>query len=303
MKSIKLLLFLLLASFGMQAQELVTGKAVLTRVSTGIYEIKKEDGTTKKINIRPNEHNHVQGTLAVLFSDCEKLRQSVFDSHLVTEGQLIQAVETYNNCEYTPFQPTEKEIKQAANFQGDQYKLFASIGGSLNRISFFNFDDYENLTQGQASFGIAATPGFIGSLQGNLYVTLEVNAAFSGNKDFGNSPFQTNFRKDSQKANLGLEYHFNKNGSIRPLLGIGIGLSSDHYKGNYNGYDLNERDGSAFAIPKVGVLFSLDEKKSLGVIVSYIPEYENDLSFWNGEEIVPLIIDTHYINAGLYLYF
>jgi hypothetical protein len=47
----------------------------------------------------------------------------------------------------------------------------------------------------------------------------------------------------------------------------------------------------------------LDEKKSLGVILSYIPEYENDLSFWNGEEIVPLIIDTHYINAGLYFYF
>ncbi len=303
MKSIKLLLFLLLASFGMQAQELVTGKAVLTRVATGIYEIKKEDGTTKKINIRPIEDNHVQGTLAVLFRDCEKLRQSVFDSHLVTEGQLIQVVETYNNCEYTPFEPTEKEIKQAANFQGDEYKFFVSIGGSLNRISFFNFDDYENLTQGQASFGIAATPGFIGSLQGNLYVTLEVNAAFSGDKDFGNSPFETNFRKDSQKANLGLEYHFNKNGSIRPLIGIGIGLSSDHYKGNYNGYKLNERDGSAFAIPKLGVLFSLDEKKSLGVILSYIPEYENDLSFRTEDDIIPLIVDTHYINAGLYLYF
>jgi hypothetical protein len=303
MKSFKLVLLVLLASFGMQAQELVTGKAVLTRVATGIYEIKKEDGTTKKINIRPNEDNHVQGTLAVLFRDCEKLRQSVFDSHLVTEGQLIQVVETYNNCEYTPFEPTEKEIKQAANFQGDEYKLFASIGGSLNRISFFNFDDYENLTQGQASFGIAATPGFIGSLQGNLYVTLEVNAAFSGDKDFGNSPFETNFRKDSQKANLGLEYHFNKNGSIRPLIGIGIGLSSDHYKGNYNGYKLNERDGSAFAIPKLGVLFSLDEKKSLGVILSYIPEYENDLSFRTEDDIIPLIIDTHFFNAGLYLYF
>jgi hypothetical protein len=100
-----------------------------------------------------------------------------------------------------------------------------------------------------------------------------------------------------------LEYHFNKNGSIRPLIGIGIGLSSDHYKGNYNGYDLNERDGSVFAIPKLGVLFSLDEKKSLGVILSYIPEYENDLSFRTEDDIIPLIIDTHFFNAGLYLYF
>ncbi len=303
MKLLKLLSLAFFVSFGMQAQELVGGKASLTRIATGIYEIKKTDGTLKKINIRPNEDNHVQGTLAVLFSDCEKLRQSVFDSQLITEGQLIKAVEKYNNCEYTPFEPTEKEIKQAANFQGDEYKLFASIGGSLNRISFFNFDDYINLTQGQLSFGLAATPGFLGSLQGNLYVTFEVNAAFSGDKDFGNSPFQTNFKKDSQKANLGLEYHFNKNGAIRPLIGVGIGLASDHYKGNYNGYDLDKRDGSAFAIPKLGVLFSLDEKKSLGVILSYIPEYENDLSFFSDDEIVPLIIDTHYINAGLYLYF
>ncbi len=303
MKLLKLLSLVLLVNFGMQAQELVGGKASLTRIATGIYEIKKTDGTLKKINIRPNEDNHVQGTLAVLFSDCEKLRQSVFDSQLITEGQLIQAVETYNNCEYTPFEPTEKEVKQAENFQGDEYKLFASIGGSLNRISFFNFDDYENLTQGQLSFGVAATPGFLGSLQGNLYVTLEVNAAFSGDKDFENSPFQTNFKKDSQKANLGLEYHFNKNGTIRPLVGIGVGLSSDHYNGNYNGYDIDERDGSAFTIPKLGVLFSLDDKKSLGVILSYIPEYENDLSFINNDGIVPLIIDTHYINAGLYLYF
>src|SRR5690606_19135483 len=105
MKSFKLVLLVLFASFGMQAQESVTGKAVLTRVATGIDEIKKEDDTTKKINIWPNEDTHVQGTLAVLFRDCEKLRQSVFDSHLVTEGQLIQAVETYNNCEYTPFEP------------------------------------------------------------------------------------------------------------------------------------------------------------------------------------------------------
>lgn len=303
MKSIKLLLLVVLASFGMQAQELVNGQATLTKIKQGIYEIKKEDGTVKKIDIRPNVEEHLLGTLSVLFNDCETTRQSVFDLKTITEDDLVSTVKEYNNCNHTPFQPTEKEIKQAANFQGDQYKLFASIGGSLNQISFFNFDDYENLAQGQLSFGIAATPGFIGSLQGNLYVTLEVGAAFSGDKDFENSPFETNFKKDSQKANLGLEYHFNKNGSIRPLVGIGIGLSSDHYKGNYNGYDLNEREGSAFAIPKVGVLFSLDEKKSLGVIFSYIPEYENDLSFWNGEEIVPLIIDTHYINAGLYLYF
>lgn len=303
MKSFIVLLLAFTLGFGMQAQELVSGKATLTRVASGIYEVKKTDGTIKKINIRSNEDIHVQGTLAVLFSDCESLRQSIFDSQLISEGQLIQAVEKYNNCNYSPFEPTEKEVRQAANFQGDEFKLFASVGGSLNQISFFNLDDNENLMQGQLSFGVAATPGFIGSLQGSLYFTLEARAAFSGNKDFNNSPFATNFKKNSYRASLGTEYHFNKNGKIRPLIGIGIGLVQDRYKGSYDSYKIKGTEGSAFFEPKAGVLFSLDSKKSLGIIISYIHEYENNLTFWNGKEIVPLVIETQNINAGLYLYF
>ena len=303
MKKIKMLLLALLAVTGMQAQELVSGKTSLSKLQNDVYEITKADGTKKTIDLRPNVEEYVPGILSVLFKDCEKVRLAVFELGEVSEQELINTVNDYNNCSYTPFEPTEKEVKQAANFQDDQFKLFASVGAAINRTSFFNFDDYENLTQGQASFGIAATPGFIGPLQGNLYVTLEVSAGFSGDKDFENAPFETNFKKDSQKANLGLEYHFNKNGSIKPLIGIGIGLSNDHYNGKYNGYKLNKRAGSAFAIPKLGMLFSMDEKKSIGVIFSYIPEYENDLTFRTEDEIIPLIIDTHYINAGLYIYF
>lgn len=303
MKSIKLVLLVLLVSFGMQAQELVSGQATLTKLKEGVFEIKKEDGTVKNINIRPNAEDHLQGTLSVLFNDCEKVRQSVFDMKIITEDDLVSTVKEYNNCSRTPFQPSEKEIEQAANFQGDQYKLFGSIGASLNRIGFSNFDDYENLTQGQLSFGLAATPGFAGSLQGNLYFTLEASAAFSGDKDFSNSPFTTNFKKDSYRASLGTEFHFNKNGSIQPLIGIGVGLVRDHYNGNYDGYKIKQTVGSAYWTPKAGVLFSLDAKKSLGLIVSYIPEYENDLSFVDNGVVIPVIIDTHYINAGLYLYF
>ncbi len=303
MKSLKLVLLALLASFGMQSQELISGKATLTKIDNGIYDIKKEDGTLKQINIRPNVEEHLQGTLSVLFQDCVEMRKSVFNLKKITEDDLIIAIEKYNNCNYTPFEPTEKEIKQASNFQEDQFKLFASIGASLNRISYFNFDDYENLTQGQLTFGIAATPGFTGSLQGNLYFTMEVNAAFSGDKDFGNSPFETNFKKNSYRGSLGAEYHFNKNGSTQPFIGVGIGVVRDHYNGTYNKYKIEQTKGSGFWIPKAGILFSLDDKKSLGVIVSYIPEYENDLSFVDNGVEVPLIIDTHYINAGLYLYF
>ena len=303
MKTLKLLLLALLISFGMQAQELVAGQATLTKLKNGIFEIKKEDGTIKKIDIRPNVDEHLQGTLAVLFKECEETRQAVFNLRQITESNLVQTVKDYNNCIYTAFEPTEKEVKRAADFQGDQLKLFVNIGASLNRISYFNLDDYENLTQGQLGFGLAATPGFTGNLQGNLYFTMEINAAFSGDKDFGNSPFNTNFKKNSYRGSLGTEFHFNKNGSIQPLIGVGVGLVRDHYDGNYDGYKIKQTEGSAFWIPKLGVLFSLDDKKSLGIILSYIPEYENDLSFISDGELIPLIIDTHYINAGLFLYF
>lgn len=303
MKPFKLVLFVFFVSFGIQAQELASGKATLTRKATGIYEISKTDGTSKTINIRPNEDAQTRGILAVLFNDCEAVRHKASTSVGITEAQLVQWVKAYNNCNYAPYQPTEKEVEAAANFQGDKMRLFASLGGSLNRISFFNFDDYENLMQGHASFGIAATPGFLGSLQGNLYFTLEGGAAFSGDRDFSNSPFQTNFKKNSFRASLGGEYHFNKNGSFQPLVGISVGLVRDHYNGSYDIHKLDQTEGSAFVMPKVGVLFPLDAKKSLGVMLSYIPEYENDLTFRSGDEIIPLIIDSHYINAGIYLYF
>ena len=303
MKIVKLLFLIFLVSMSSQAQELVTGKATLTKIKNGVYYI-TIDGTTKQLDIRPDFEKHIQGTLSVLFNDCEDLRQSVFQMREITEGNLISVVKKYNNCIYTPFQPTEKEIEKAAKFQGDEIKIFGKIGVSLNNVSFFDRDNYESQAQGQIGFGIAATPGFLGSLQGNLYFTLEVEAAFSGDKEFDNSPLQTNFKKNSFKGNFGTEFQFNKNGSFQPLVGIGVGLTQDYYKGTYDVYKIKGTVGSGFVIPKIGVLFSLDDKKSLGLIVSYIPKYSKDLSFINeDEEVVPLIIDTYYLNAGVYLYF
>lgn len=303
MKLFKLATLVLLINFGMQAQELVTGKATLTELKNDVYEITKKDGTKKTIDLKPNAQEFVPGVLSVLFKDCEQVRLAVFELVKITEQELINMVTDYNNCNYSPFKPTENEAENAANFQGDKFALFASVGASVNRTSFFNTDDSENLTQTGLAFGIAATPGFLGTLQGNLYITLEVGAGFSATKDFGNAPHPTDFKKDSQRANLGLEYHFNKNGTLIPVAGIGVGIATDHYKGNYNGYDFNERDGSTFAIPKVGLLYALDNKKSLGLLFSYIPAYTNDLSFRVEDEIIPLFIDTSFINAGLYFYF
>lgn len=303
MRRFKLLWLIFLTSMSIQAQDLVTGKATLTKIKDGLYQIKIDDAA-KEVDIRPNREEHIQGTLSVLFKDCESLRQSVFQMKKITEDNLISTVKKYNNCSYTPFQPTEKEIREAANFQGDKLKLFAKLGMSVNRTRFFNQGDYESQTQSEVGIGIAATPGFLGSVQGNLYFTLEVEAAFSGEKEFDNSPFVTNFKKNSYQGSLGAEFHFNKKGSFQPLLGIGVGLTRDHYNGNFDSYKIKETVGSGFVNPKAGVLFSLDEKKSLGIIVSYIPKYTNDLSFLNQEEeVIPFTIDTYYLNAGLYLYF
>lgn len=303
MKTIKLLLLIFLVSMSSQAQELVSGKATLTKIKNGVYNI-KIDSITKQLDIRPDFEKHIQGTLSVLFNDCEDLRQSVFQMSEITEGKLIFVMRKYNNCDYTPFQLTEKEAENAAKFQGDQLKLFAKLGMSLNQVSFFNNDNYESQAQGQIGFGIAATPGFLGSLQGNLFFTLEVEAAFSGDKEFDNSPLQTNFKKNSFKGSFGTEFHFNKSGSFQPLIGIGVGLTQDQYKGTYDVYNIKGTIGNAFVIPKAGVLFSLDDKKSLGLIVSCIPKYSNDLSFINEDkDVVPFIIDNYYINAGVYLYF
>lgn len=303
MKSLNLLFLAFVVSFGMQAQELVVGKATLLKSRDGVYSIKKEDGPVKKIDIRPNVDKHLQGTLAVLFKDCKETRQAVFNLKEINEADLIKTVEQYNNCSYTSFEPTQKEIMQSTNFQGDEYRFFTSIGASLNRISYFNRDSYENLAQVELGLGVSATPGFMGGLQGNIYFTFEINAAFSGDKNFGNTDLSTNFKKNSYKGSLGAEYHFNKNGSFQPLLGIGAGLVRDHYNGSYDNYKVKQTIGSGFWFPKVGVLFSLADQKSLGIMVSYIPEYENDLSFIADGEKIPWIIKTHFINAGLYLYF
>lgn len=303
MKSINLLLLFFLACMSSQAQELVSGKASLSRVNYGVYEI-KIDSITKRLDIRSNSEKRNQGILSVLFKDCEEVRQSVFQISELTEGNLISTIRKYNSCNYTPFQLTEKEAERAANFQGDQLKLFAKLGVSLNQISFFDSGNTEPQTQGQIGFGIAATPGFLGDLQGNFYFTLEVDAAFSGDKVFNNSPPHTNFRKNSYRENLGIEYHFNTNGTFQPLIGLGVGLSQDHYSGNYGGYTIKESVGNGFINPKAGVLFSLDNKKSLGLILSYIPKQNDDLSFRNEErEVIPFVIDTHYFNAGIYFYF
>ena len=286
-----------------RAQELVSGKAILTKESSGIYSIKVA-GQTKQIDIRPNKQEHVKGILSVLFKDCENLRQSVFDLPTIDEGTLVSSVEAYNKCTYSPYSPTEKEIEKADRFLSDQLKIFVNLGTSINQMRFVDGGSLETQVQGNAGIGLAASPGFLGSLQNNLYFTLDAGMAFSGEKDFSNATYPTELRRNSFQSSLGTEYHFNKNGSFQPLIGFGLGLRQDYYKGRFNSYNINDHAGSAYIIPKTGILFNMNNNTSLGLLVDFIPRFTNDLYFKNDQgKVESFSISTYQINAGLYLYF
>lgn len=304
MKTITLLMLISILSISTsRAQELVNGKAVLTKESSGIYNLKVE-GQTKIIDIRPNKQEYVKGTLSVLFNDCERLRQAVFDLPQIDERILISTVKEYNDCSYAPYAPTKKEIEKAERFRGDQFKVFANLGTSFNQITFIEGGSSETHIQGNVGVGVAASPGFLGSLQNNLYFTLDAGMAFSGEKDFSNVSYATKLRRNSFQSSLGAEYHFNKNGSFQPLIGIGVGLRQDYYKGSFNSHDINDHEGSAYILPKTGILFKINDSNSLGLLVSFIPNSTTDLYFRNEQgEVESFSIDTSQINAGLYLYF
>lgn len=300
---ITVMVMLFLVSASGITQTIVSGKATLERLDDNLYQISKTNGTSRQLDLNSDNQAQIPGILALLFRDCETLRQEVFKNSEYTEKMLIQNVETYNNCAYSAYAPTKSEINKANSFQGDQFNFYGGIGASIQRISFFNFDDYESQTQGQAQLGVAVTPGFVGSLQGNLYFTLEVSAGFSGEKDFENIPLATSFSKNSYRMQMGTELRFLKESRMQPMIGIGIGAVRDTYDGTYDGDNFDISAGDVFYSPRVGLIFKCNNGNAIGLIASYIGEYENDLSFPKDNGIVPLIVDSHQFNIGVNYYF
>ena len=285
------------------AQTIINGKASLERLEKGVYQISKTDGTTQTVNLNTTTQAQVPGILALLFNDCESLRQEVLTENRYTEKDLKRSVEAYNNCSYSSYAPTDKELQKASAFQGDQFNFYGGIGASINRISFFNLDDYESLTQGQVQLGVAVTPGFIGSLQGNLFITLEASAGLSSEKDFDNVPLATSFKKNSYRLQMGTEVRLLKKSKMQPMIGVGIGGVRDNYKGSYNGDAIDISAGDVFYSPRVGLIFKCNNGKAIGLIASYISEYENDLSYPKVDEVIPLIVNSHQFNLTVNYYF
>ncbi len=297
-------LFILLStSFTISAQQLVTGKATLEKIDKRVYTISKIDSISKTIDLDSENKNNIKGVLAVLFEDCGDIRDEIFATEYFDEKTLVKYTNSYNNCEYSSYTPTEKELKRVNSKKTDQVRFYGGVVIALKNISFFESSEKEVLNQYGATIGIMASPSFMGSLQGNLYFSFQATMSFGGDKTFKNAPQPTSFSANTFRLMLGSEYYFNKEGKIKPFVGIGIGLTQDSYKGTVNNIPFKINGGDPIWTPKIGLLYAINSSKDVGITFNYIPEYTNNLSFPNDNMIIPLIVRSSYYNFALNFYF
>jgi len=284
------------------AHSLVSGKASLSHLGGDNYLILKEDGVSRLLNISKNT-SQLPGELAVLFGDCNSLRDNLFKTDEFNESTLIDYSSQYNNCDYSAYSPTEKEVKWANSQQPDKARFYAGAGVGFNSVSFFDSSDTEGLTGFGIQVGVMVSPGFLGKAQGNVHISLEGSANFSGDNDFGNAGTPVNLKVNTYRLLLSTEYVFNKTGTFQPFVGFGIGGTSDSFEGNVNGRTFDISGGNVIYAPKAGVLYKLKNGKHIGLVATYIPDYENDLSFPDGEAVIPLIVNSQYLNIGINYFF
>jgi hypothetical protein len=295
------LLALMLTGFTISAQQLVTGKATLEKIDKRVYTILKTDGISKTIDLDSENKNNIKGVLAVLFEDCGDIRDAIFAAEYFDEKTLTRYTNSYNNCNYSSYTPTEKELRKVNSEKNDEVRIYGGVEIGLKNISFFNSSETEALNQYGATIGIMASPSFIGRLQGYLYFSLQATMSFGGDKTFENQP--TNFSANTARLIFGSEYYFNKNGKIKPFLGIGIGLTRDFYEGSVSNSSFKIDGGDPIWTPKIGLLYAINSNNDIGITFNYIPEYTNDLSFPSDNMIIPLIVRSSYYNFALNFYF
>mgnify|MGYP003626584308 CR=1 FL=1 len=297
-------LILLSTGFTISAQQLVTGKATLEKIDKRVYTISKMDGISKTLDLDSENKNNIKGVLAVLFDDCSDIRDEIFATEYFDEKTLTRYTNSYNNCDYSSYTPTKKELKRVNSKRNDQVRFYGGVEMGLKNISFFNSSETEALNQYGATIGIMASPSFIGSLQGNLFFSLQATMSFGGNKAFENTTLPTNFSANTTRMMFGSEYYFNRNGKIKPFVGIEIGLTRDFYEGSVSDSSFKIDGGDPIWTPKIGLLYAINSSNDIGITFNYIPEYTNDLSFPNDDNlIIPLIVSSSYYNFALNFYF
>lgn len=281
---------------------IVSGKGNLYKINNSQYLVAVENGKNTVINTT-QKSNKTPGILAVLFSDCNTIRAALNNEDLFNEPALRKIVNSYNACDYSAYAPTEKEVKNASKHNTDQASFYTGIGTGLNSISFFDNTSTESLLSTQIQAGLIASPSFFGAIQGNLFVSLEGSANFSGDTNFGNIASPTNFRVNSYRVFLGFEYMVNKTRKIKPFVGVSIGVTSDSFKGEIDGFSFDITGGNTLFVPRFGALFQLPNQKHVGVTLSYLSEYENNLSFLTNDTVIPLIVNNENFTLSLNYYF
>lgn len=281
---------------------LVIGKASLYQISKFGFGLVMQDGHAKLIDTK-NGQSQIPGTLSVLFSDCNELRDKLKYEGNFDRRNLRSYSEQYNNCNYGEgYAPT---LAEAADAEAeDLIDVYVAVGPGFSNVGFFNGSETDSATSFGFEVGILTTPSFVGSLQGNLFFGIEGSFNFTGDTDYNSAPNPINYSLNAYRAIVFTQYHFNKRGSFQPFVGIGMGFTGDYFKGSYNGDPFEIRgDGNVLWNPRAGVIFNLSKKHSLGLTLSYIPEYDNSLTFPNGEEFIPLNAQTETFQTRIAFYF
>lgn len=285
------------------ASNLINGKASLFDLTNNEYLIVSENNLEKVFHIN-NDESQIPGILGVLFEDCNSIRDDIYKITDYNERVLKELVTQYNSCEYGAFTPTETEMKQANTNNTDTFRFHGGFQTEFNSTTVNGFSSNSNTGFG-LGVGVAASPGFTGSLQGNLYFDFDFNMTFLGDSDFNNGDTPLNYKVNSYRLNIGLQYQFNKNGTIKPFVGVGFGFTSDHYNGTIGTISFKDDGKNNYFLPKAGVLYQLNNGNHIGIVLSYISEYENNLSFYFGDDptLYPFVLETTALNLGLNYYF
>lgn len=277
------------------------GKAMVYHLGDNYYLV-TNGAVSRSFDIK-KEQNVVPGILSLVFNDCNTIRATIAKEGYIDKEDLLRLTQQYNMCAYSTYAPTQNEQERAEKHNSDQASFYVGIGANLNNVSFFDRDDTEGLVSAQLRAGVEASPSFLGNLQGNLFAFLEGSASFSGNNDFSNNDDPVNFSTNSYRLQLGLQYLFNKSGSIQPVLGLGVGATSDSFSGSIleNRFDID--GGNPIIAPRVGARFKLNNEHHLGVMLEYITSYENDLTFPTENGVIPLEVGSQNIGLSLSYHF
>ncbi|MBE15071.1 MAG: hypothetical protein CL867_02390 [Cytophagaceae bacterium] len=283
---------------GFFAHELQSGNASLFDLSGNRYLVRSKRGVLKIIELE-KDHSKNIGVLSLLLSNCNELRDYLWQLEEIKEENLIAAVEQYNSCNYENFIATPGEIKRIKANKSEDLSVYLGLGYGFNAIRFDDDDESENMPSVQFQAGILGFPNT--SIDGNnkLAISLELVASFGSKTDFQNTFLKRDIKINSFRILAGTDYYILRNKKVNPFIGINGGLAIDTYKGIITRAildepvapleDLKETRVNAIYGFKVGTTFALPSENELSFSINYFPEREKvvqeglnrDLSVFN----------------------